>query len=154
MISNFIFHFVFAVFTIWAATAWFISQNRQKSIRCALVPLLCLEKIEFPKHRSLFIRAIKSLEDELSSLFQIKITITCPISNNTFYFPSMFKTFCLFFSEKNFNETANIEFENKYFTLHDLRLKLMKTPKIKKINFIIQNKNDKIYFWQVEIPNA
>ena len=154
MISNFIFHFVFAVFTIWTGVAWFIMQNRSSSLRNALVPLLSLEKIEFPKHRSLFIRGIKALEEELSILLQSKVTINCPISDNIYYFPSIFRTFCLFFNSNHLDEVKNIKFKNNYFTLSELNNKIVKKEKAKKISFSMLRENNNNCHWQVEIHNA
>lgn len=154
MISNFIFHFVFAVFTIWAGVAWFILQNRSSLLRSSLIPLLNLEKIEFPKHRSLFIRGINSLEEELSILLQSKVTIKCPIADDIYYLPSVLRTFCLFFNNKHLDEIRNIKFENNYFTLNEFNNKIIKKSKVKKLRFIIQKENDNTYFWQVEINNV
>ncbi len=154
LISNFIFHFVFAVFSIWAGVAWFIMQNRLSSLRNALVPLLSLEKIEFPKHRSLFVRGIRSLEEELSIILQSKVTIQCPISDNTYYFPSIFRTFCLFINNNHADEIKNIKFENNLFTLNDLNNKIVKKEKVKKISFIILKENSNNCLWQMEIHNA
>ncbi len=154
MISNFIFHFVFAVFTIWTGVAWFIMQNRRSSLRNALVPLLCLEKIEFPKHRSLFVRGINALEEELSIQLQSKVTINCPISDNIYYLPSIFRSFCLFFTSNHLDEVKNIKFENKYFTLSEFNNKIVKKEKTKKIRFSILKENNNTCHWQAEIHNA
>jgi hypothetical protein len=154
LISNFIFHFVFAVFTVWAGVAWFILQNRSAALRNALVPLLSLEKIEFPKHRSLFVRGIKSLEEELSILLQSKVTIKCPIFDNTYYLPSILRTFCVIFNSNHPDEVKNIKFKNDYFTLSEFNNKIIKKSKSKKISFIIQRENNNNCLWQVEIHNA
>ncbi|WP_397599876.1 hypothetical protein [Silvanigrella sp.] len=154
MISNFIFHFVFAVFTIWACVAWFIQNNRSSSIRNALVPLLSLNKIEFPKHRSLFIRGVKSLEEELSIKIQTKVKINCKITETISYNPIIFRTFCLFFNSKILDEEKVILFENNYFTLFDLIINIKKRAKVKNLNFILNQTNEKKYYWLAEIDNG
>jgi hypothetical protein len=154
LISNFIFHFVFAVFTIWACVAWFIQNNRSSSIRNALVPLLSLNKIEFPKHRSLFIRGVKSLEEELSIKIQTKVKINCKITETISYNPIIFRTFCLFFNSKILDEEKVILFENNYFTLFDLIINIKKRAKVKNLNFILNQTNEKKYYWLAEIDNG
>ena len=154
LISNFIFHFVFAVFTVWAVVAWFILLNRSSSLRNALIPLLSLEKIEFPKHRSLFVRGIKSLEEELSISLQTKVTIKCPISDNTHYYPSILHPFCSFFNKNQAENTKNIIFENHNYNLSDINNKILKKSKIKKISFKMQKENNSDCLWQMEIHNA
>ncbi|MBX9837270.1 MAG: hypothetical protein K2X69_03035 [Silvanigrellaceae bacterium] len=154
MISNFIFHFVFAVFTIWACVAWFIQNNRSSSIRNALVPLLSLNKIEFPKHRSLFIRGVKSLEEELSIKIQTKVKINCKITETISYNPIIFRTFCLFFNSKILDEEKFILFEYNYFTLFDLIINIKKRAKVKNLNFILNQTNEKKYYWLAEIDNG
>lgn len=154
MLSNFIFHFIFAIFAIWAAIAWFILQNRLSSVRNALLPLLCLNKIEFPKHRSLFIRAIKSLEAELYIEFQTKISVICPISNEISYYSSIFHVFCISFYKFKNEEFKNIIYKNQPFTLNEFNNKIIKTQKHKKINFLLRLENENHYFWEAEIQNV
>ncbi|APJ03217.1 hypothetical protein [Silvanigrella aquatica] len=154
MISNFIFHFVFAVFAIWAAVAWFIIQNRATQLRQALIPMLSLKKIEFPKHRSIFVRAIKSLEEELSTFLQLKVKIKYSVEPEKCYSPSIFRPFCLLFSNKFEAEEKCIKFKNEYYTLNEF-LKIMKEhSKIKFVSFniIIEDKN--YCYWQAEIIHA
>ena len=154
MISNFIFHVVFAVFTIWACVAWFIQNNRSSSIRNALVPLLSLNKIEFPKHRSIFIRGVKSLEEELSIKIQTKVKINCKIKENSIYYPNIFRTFCLFFNNNILDDEKNILFENNYLTLSELVINIKKRTKVKNLNFILNQTIEKNYYWLAEIDNV
>lgn len=150
MIANFIFHFIFAVFSIWTGVAWFMQNSRLNSLKYALVPLLSLDKIEFPKHRSLFVRGVKSLEIELTTLLNIKVTIHCIISDSSKYKPCIFRSFCLLFNKNFFIEEKFFIFENNSLTLNELITKIKNHSKTKKLNFKLNYINENNYSWQVE----
>lgn len=154
MIANFIFHFIFAIFAVWAIVAWFLLHSRTLALKNALVPLLVLEKIELPKHRSLFFRSLKCLEEELSILLRIKVVISCPMSDCTIYPQSMLKPLCLLLNPKSYDDKKYFKLQNNYFTLNEFNKKISINSKVKEICFIYTNENKDHSFWNVEIKNA
>ena len=77
MLSNIIFHLVFALFAIWAGAAWFIQQKRLKNTQ-ALLRILCIDSFELPKQRSTLLRGLKILEHELELFLQVKVRVGFP----------------------------------------------------------------------------
>jgi hypothetical protein len=151
LLANFVFHFVFAIFTIWLGVSWFLAQQRFLALKKSLIPLLCLEKITFPTHRSLVVQSIKALEIELQDTFQKKVCICFPIENAKEYNYNPFKTFALFFTKGNFNQSKNLEHHNQMYAASEFAVKMKEDNKAKKIIFTFKNNSNQTTIWNVEI---
>jgi len=151
LVANFVFHFVFAIFTIWLGVSWFLSQQRFLALKKALIPLLCLEKIIFPNHRSLVVQSIKTLETELQDTFQKKVCICFPIENAKEYNYNPFKAFALFFTKATFKQSKNLEYNNQVYTAAELAVLIKAENKVKKIIFTFKNTSNQTTFWNVEV---
>jgi hypothetical protein len=153
LITNFIFHFIFALFILWIMVAFFFLRNKIEDIKQNFLPLFAIEHIELPKHKSLFVRSIHLLQEELSETFSKKTTIFVPKTEHFFCVSSFFKPLFLILNPQ-------IEDHKKYFLFNEkpLCLKdLLKNIQLEKTTFEIRflyEKREQTIFWSVEIKNA
>lgn len=154
MLANFIFHFIFAVFLIWGLLAWIFLYRKINSLRLSLIPMLSQKQIEFPKHRSLFVRSMHCIENEIRQNTTKNINFICNFDLKAIIPMEVIYPFAFLFT-KSFENTEKIfYYENTYYTLKDVLVKIEKQTNTKNFNFIL-TQNDPFYFyWKVETANV
>ncbi|WP_158997031.1 hypothetical protein [Pigmentibacter ruber] len=154
MLANFIFHFIFAVFLIWGLLAWIILHKKLNELRISLLPILCQKQIEFPKHRSIFIRSIHYISDELTRMtgkkikFHYKIELLAKLPVDILYPFALLNSKSLGCNEKIFY------YADEYFSLTEILFKIRNLPHAKALNFILTEKTNHSFFWKVENTNV
>ncbi len=83
LLESIIFHFIFVLFMIWAFVWWLIVKKRLDLLRLALLPVVMLTQIQFPRDRSLVVRSLKCLEVELEKVFMRPVQIGFQFSQFT-----------------------------------------------------------------------
>ena len=135
-----------AIFFVWAMVAWFLQKNRLKNIRQALVPLFAYKTFEFPKHRSLVVRGMNCLQEELSLVLNVKVIIHVQFSENLKMDNFLSPLFYLL-EKKLEDEKKYFVHENEFFSVNEI---LNKINSLSKIKCIFLACNNKIGVWNVK----
>ncbi len=154
MLANFIFHFIFAVFLIWGLLAWIFLYRKINSLRFSLIPILSQKQIELPKQRSLFVRSLHCLENELKQITTKKISFTCNIQLTTKIPVEIFFPFSFIYTKHSENTEKIFYYESEYHPLKEVLVKIEKTTETKKFNFILAQNEQLHFYWKVEKSNA
>lgn len=153
MIANFIFHFIIAVFFIWGIVAWYFLNNRLLSLKKSLIPALCTEQLNPIQHKSLVIRAFRTIENELSILLKAKIKIKI---DETLLKDNLHLKLNALSCLLNPNlATLNFiyKFKNKIFNNQQLMTELANYTELKYLYFSSRVDDNSNPFWLVETKN-
>lgn len=154
MIANFIFHFIFAVFLVWGLIAWIYLHKKLASFKFTLIPILCQKHLFFPKHRSLFVRAIHCISEEITQLTTKKVKFQYVITEQTKLPIEILHPFALFFTKQQDNGSKIFYYQNGYFTFSELLFKIKPMSDIKIIRFVLAQDNSEFFYWTVETLNV
>ena len=86
MFESIIFHFIFVLFVIIAFVWWLATKKKYLQLKDVLIPTLLRNKIEFPQDRSLVVRSVTYLQEELSEYFQCKVKIEVKFLKSSYNF--------------------------------------------------------------------
>ncbi len=155
MIANFIFHFIFTIFAVWAGVAWFIIHNRYRALRENLVPTLCLINLNMSENRSLLIRALRTLEEELTISYKIKFSIDINSFKEKKDPQKLLISLSSLLNPKSLKTESLYEFNNKTMNAKEFTQNITADKKIKKIIISNLNKTDyeNNFIWKVETVN-
>ncbi|KAB8031933.1 hypothetical protein [Fluviispira multicolorata] len=155
MIANFIFHFIFAIFAVWAGVAWFILHNRYQSLRENLIPSLCLQNINITQNRSLFIRAIRTLEQELFHSFKIKFSIDINSFNTKKESHTLLLSLSSLINPKSLGQEIFFEYNHQILSANEFIKSITSQNKLKKIHISYKENTENSKFnWLVENINV
>ncbi|WP_186645871.1 hypothetical protein [Fluviispira vulneris] len=155
MLANFIFHFIFTIFAVWAGVAWFILNNRYRALRENLVPTLCLKNLNMTDNRSLLIRALRTLEEELTISYKIKFSIDINSFKEEKNPQRLLLSLSSLLIPKSLKSEIQYEFNNKTMNAKEFTQNILADNKIKKlyISYLNKTDNENNYVWKVERVN-
>lgn len=99
MVENIIYHTVIVIFIIVLFIYALYFKKAFTTYKQDFIPFLLKSELHFPKDRSIFIRTIHSLENELSNLFGVLVLIEYP-KKETIFYSDDFKVFFEILSSK------------------------------------------------------
>lgn len=151
MLETILFHLLFALFFLWGFI-WFLwTKNKLDGLRSHLLPAILLNNIQFPKHRSLLVRAIKILQDEISNKFNCCVEIQLEISTiNAQTIPNFLLPMCYLIWEQELDNEKWFAKGEDFYTCKEFKFLFQE----KNLKMLLFNFNFETMRWSVESHHA
>jgi hypothetical protein len=136
LLESIIFHFVFVAFVLGAFVWWLSTKKKLETFKNVLIPIVLTNKIELPRDRSLIVRSIIFLEEELTLYYNIKVFINFNYRELSKDYNKNFLTpLCYLIWHRNFENNKNFFCNETYYTCQELNSHVKMKKNIKKLVF-------------------